>query len=218
MALLAVLVRLPRHRARHAPSLPSYAPMPTLLKRVFAVLLSTALLGCEQLPEEYGERYPLCIVEWRGALATDSSAFNIQACWNGRCTSNISVQVPGIDAGPAREYSDAGCVPTTRGGLPSGCPFMPVEPGPGCGIGQIGNDFSVQACAQSSSDGTYFSVTLNPANTSLPDGGDRFGLTIETADGSSLVEAIGSTSNEVTEGGASCRGALFDLGGARIAG
>jgi len=208
-----MLVRLPTDRACQG-----YAAMPTLLKRISAVLLSTALLGCEQRPDEQGGPRPNCVVEWRGTLATDARAFNIQACWNGRCTSDISVQVQGLDGGSAREYSDAGCVPTTPGGLPSRCPVVPLEPGPGCGIGQIGNDFAVRACTQSSSEGMHFNVALDPANVSVPDGGDRFGLTIETADGNSLVEANGTTSDELTEGGASCRGAMFDLGGTRIGG
>jgi hypothetical protein len=184
-----------------------------------ALLLSTAFVACED-EWEGGPPfvYRSCVVEWRGTLATGSSAFNVQACWNGRCTSNITVQVPEGDAGVAAEYADAGCVPTTPGGLPSHCNSVPFTPGPGCELAQVGNDFSVLACARGGSDGTDFDILLTPTISSLPDDGDQFSLTIQTPAGTPLVEATGNVPRNglAPEGTASCQGALFDLSGARI--
>jgi hypothetical protein len=179
------------------------------------VLLGAALPGCADEDQRSQQPLRLCVVYWSGTLATGSSTFDVQACYNGRCTSNISVQVAPLDAGVAVEHADAGCVPTTPGGPPSRCDSVPLTPGPGCGTGQIGDEFSVQACSQASGDGTAFSVLLTPANDSLPDGGDQLGLTIQTADGDELVRASARIPrDDVTSSG--CQGAGLDLEGTPI--
>lgn len=190
----------------------------TAMNGFLVVLQSAAILACERLPEEYGGPLVTCVVQWRGTLATDSNAFNVQACYNSRCTSRISVQAARADGGSTMEYPDAGCVPTTPGGLPSRCDSLPVAPGPGCGTGEIAKEFAVQACAQSQSDGTYFSIALIPSTSSLPDGGDQFELTIGTIGGTSLVEANGNVprNDPTPESNADCRGAVFDLDGVPV--
>jgi len=189
-----------------------------MIERLLAsIFLSTALIACEK--DDRGEPwiYRLCNVEWRGVLTTHASSFNIQACWNGRCTNDVLVQVEQADGGPS-ERVDAGCVLTTPKGMPSRCNLVPVAPRPGCAEGEIGGDFSVSVCAQSVRDGTTFDIVLKPATDGFPDKGDRFRLVIETTAGGSLVEAtanVGSDSQD-TDSSASCQGGLFGLDGSPI--
>jgi hypothetical protein len=191
-----------------------------MTNRLFvAMLLSTSLGACERDVQEQTSEHYGCLVEWRGTLTTDSNAFNVQACWNGRCTGNIPVQALRNDAGLAVASVDAGCVPPTPGGPPSHCEFVPITPEPGCGVGEIGTDFSVSACAQSGRDGTTFGIVLTATREGYPDAGDSLGLTIETTTGNALVEATADVGNDVaTASSRSCRGGLFDLDGTRIAG
>lgn len=198
------------------------AAMKFMNQTLAGVLLSTAFVACEKQQDDQGQPliYRGCVVNWSGTLTTDSAAFNVRACSNGRCTSNINipVQVARNDGGSVVEYPDAGCVPTTLGGPPSRCESLPFMPGPGCSIGEIGNDFSVLACARSGSNGTYFSVTLTPATESLAGDGDQVGLTIETTAGNTLIEANANVLRNDTESSTRCLGS-FDLdGNSRIGG
>jgi hypothetical protein len=189
-----------------------------IMNRLFpCVLLSTALLACEKDDQAGPPIYRHCPVEWRGALATDSNALNVQVCWNGRCSSSIPVQAVRSDAGVAGS-SDAGCVPTTRGGLPSHCDVVPSTPEPGCGLGEIGRDFSVLACAESGRDGITVDIVLTAASDSFPNDGDRFELVIVTTTGSALVDsAVNLGSDDLATNSSSCRGGLFELDGTPIA-
>jgi hypothetical protein len=193
------------------------------LHRLLAgVVLSAGVVTCG-VDQDERERVPLyvtCLVSWSGSALTDSRAFNIRACHFGRCTRDISVQAALDDGGLAVEERDAGCVPTTPGGPPAHCEFRPFVPGPGCGVGEIGDDFSVLACARGGSEGTDFSITLTPSTDSFPDDDDQFGLTIRTTAGSTLVEARGNvgSSGLPIESDSPCRGAAFDLDGNRIVG
>lgn len=184
------------------------------------VLLSTAFVACKPQQDDQAQPsiYRGCVVNWSGTLTTDATVFNVRACSNGTCTSSIPVQVSRSDGGSVLEYPDAGCVPTTPGGPPSRCESLPFMPGPGCSVGEIGNDFSVLACARSGSSGTYFSITLTPATENLAGNGDQVGLTIETTAGNALVEANANVLRNDTESSTRCLGS-FDLdGNSRIGG
>jgi hypothetical protein len=72
----------------------------------------------------------------------------------------------------------------------------------------------VSACAQPGRDGTTFNIGLTAATEGFPDAGDRFGLTIETTNGTELVAATGTLgSSGPAADSSSCRGGLFGLGG-----
>jgi hypothetical protein len=181
------------------------------------VLLSTALLACEKDDEGQESLFRQCSVEWRGASSTTASAFNVQACWKDRCTSSLVVQAARSDGGSSAQRTDAGCVPTTPGGMPSHCDVVPITPGPGCAVGDIGSDFSVSACAQSSNAGTNFDIVLTATREGYPDNGDRFDLSIETRDGESLVDASATIAGDgAAADSKSCGGALLGLDGSPI--
>jgi hypothetical protein len=106
-------------------------------------------------------------------------------------------------------------MPTTPGGLPSGCAVLPVAPPPGCATGQIDSLFSVLACAQPVSDGTDFSITLTPEARGLAGDGDELELTIQTPAGNTLVETRANVQRTDTDGYTRCQG-RFDLDGTPI--
>jgi hypothetical protein len=194
----------------------TFCEMGSMNRWLVGVLLTTALVACEKDDPAHHPVSRLCPVGWRGTLTTDSSAFNVRACWNGNCTSNISVQAAQNDGGVARAFPDAGCFPTTPGGLPSGCALVPMTPGPGCGVGEIGTYFSVSACAESDREQTIFNVGLTPATEGYPDDGDRVGLTIETAAGVVVAEATAKLGSNDPAADSSCRSGLFGLDGTAI--
>jgi hypothetical protein len=180
------------------------------------VLLTTALVACEKDEPAQNSIIRLCPVEWRGTLTTDSNAFNVRACWNGNCTSNMPLRAVQNDAGMARVFPDAGCFPTTPGGLPSGCELVPITPSPGCGVGEIGTYFAVSACAVLDREQTTFTVGLTPATEGYPDDGDRVGLTIETAAGVLVAEATAILGSNDPATDSSCRSGRFGLDGTAI--
>jgi hypothetical protein len=185
------------------------------MKRLWAGLfVTTALVACDEGEPAEAEIYRACQVEWRGTLATGSSAFNIRTCWNGACSSNISVHAVGNDAGVATAVPDAGCTPTTAGGLPSRCPDVPIVPGPGCTFGELGGDFAITACARAGLGLTHFDIVLAATREGYPGGGDRVQLTIETPAGGALVEATTNLgSNGAATGRTTCQSGLFGLDG-----
>lgn len=188
-----------------------------LLNRLLAVvLLATGLVGCEKDEPAQSPILRLCSVVWQGTLTTDSNAFNVRACWNGRCTSNMPVRSAQKDGGTAPPYRDAGCFPTTPGGLPSGCELVPMTPGPGCGVGEIGAYFSVSACAEADREQTTFLVGLTPATEGYPDDGDRVALTIETEAGVLVAEATATLGSNDRSTDSSCRSGRLGLDGTAI--
>jgi len=181
------------------------------------VLLSIALLGCQKDDEGQESLLRQCSVEWRGASSTTASTFNVHACWKDRCTSSLVVQAAPSDGGSSAQRTDSGCVPTAPGGTPSHCDVVPITPGPGCAVGEIGSDFSASACAQSSNAGTNFDIVLTATREGFPDNGDRFDLSIETTDGESLVDATATIAgDEAAADSTSCEGALLGLDGSPI--
>ena len=96
-------------------------------RSLVAALLSTLIIpGCDHDSDRTSTGAPsYCLISWSGALATDSSVFTVRACWNGRCTSDMTIQATTSDAGAPTPNADAGCTPaptnTRRAtfGLPS---------------------------------------------------------------------------------------------------
>lgn len=188
---------------------------------LLAALISMTLLpGCEDDGDPTSTSDPTyCLINWSGALATDASVFTLQACWNGRCTSDITLQAATSDAGAAPIHVDAGCTPapTTPGGLPSGCGARrtqgtPITPSAGCADDKLGDEFSLHACARASSNGqTAFDVSLTPSRPSYPSSGGEAALRIQTT-GVLLLSSEGKVpSAERTP--APCQGASFALDG-----
>lgn len=188
---------------------------------LLAALISMTLLpGCEgggNLTTTSDPTY--CVINWSGMLPTDGSVFTLQACWNGRCTGGITLQSATGDAGAAPINVDAGCTPapTTPGGLPSGCRAArtqgtPITPSGGCAADEIGDQFSVHACARASSKGhATFDVRLTPFRPSYPSLGGEAALRIQTT-GVALLSSEGTVpSAEGTP--APCQGAHFALDG-----
>lgn len=215
LALLALLVKW----IQSSPMTLTFSGLGVMHRVLAGMLLTTALVACEKDEPAQPAIIRLCPVEWRGTLTTDWNEFNVRACWNGNCTSNMPMQAAQNDGGMAQAFPDAGCVPTTPGGLPSRCALVPITPGPGCAVGEIGTYFAVSACAESDREQTTFNVVLTPSTEGYPDGGDRVGLTIETATGNALVDAtadLGSDDDLNTDNSISCRGGLFGLNGTPI--
>ena len=188
---------------------------------LLAALISLAVLpGCDDDADLTSTSDPAyCLINWSGALATDASVFTLQACWNGRCTSDITLQLTTGDAGAGRIDADAGCTPapTTPGGLPSGCRAArtqgtPFTPSAGCADDEIGDQFSVHACARASSKGhATFDVSLTPFRPSYPSLGGEAALRIQTT-GVPLLSSEGTVPS--AEGTAApCQGANFALDG-----
>lgn len=179
-----------------------------------SVLLSTAALACDEADGNWPESLILCSVSWSGTLATSSSAFDVRACWNGRCTSDIPLQLAQEDGGSVEESPDTRCVPTTRGGPPSNCDPVPFTPAPGCGIGEIADLYSVHACVSASA-GADFNITLTARRVGYPVGGDQLGLTIRTAAGDALTEANARVPRDdlVASSSGRCRDANLALDG-----
>jgi hypothetical protein len=194
------------------------------VRRLLAsVLLSTLFVACDkQHPEEAPASEPSdelqCIVNWSGTLPTAAREFRVQACRNEACSIALAIQAAESNSGTVND-ADAGCTTTAPGGLPSSCsPPFPTNSPPGCTVGSIGSDLSVQACAQIvSQTETAFSIILTPSPTVLQDG-DEFVLKIETPSGEKLVETHVDVAHYdlVSEGDQSCRGASLSLDGARI--
>ena len=185
---------------------------------LLGALLSTALASCDERSPPDDPLYRLCQVAWRGTVMTDSDSFSVRACWNRQCSSNIPVQLVQNDGGAPRVFRDAGCFPTTPGGLPSGCAVVPITPPPGCTAGEINTSFSVLACARAGREGTAFNISLEATSPGFPDDGDPVGVRIETTAGSELVDATATVKSKdlATDGSSGCAGGLFGLDGAPI--
>ena len=176
-----------------------------------ALLVVTSSIACEEAPLISSEPWVECTISWSGTRPTDASAFGIQACWNGRCSDDIAVDASPADAGVGVEPYDAGCVPTTPGGLPSRCSSNPPRR-PGCNTGSIRDGFSVHACAVSNGDGTTtFSVVLSPGTARGLGSHDQLSLSIDTAAGVPLVRGTATTPADADPGRSACRGASFSL-------
>jgi hypothetical protein len=196
---------------------------------LFAAILSTTLFpACEDDADLTSAGVPTyCLINWSGALATEASVFTVRACWNGRCTNDIAIQATAGDAGTPHLANDvdAGCTkaPTTPGGLPSGCRAARTQeaatatPSATCGNDDIGDEYSVSACARSGTNGEIdFDVQLTPSRPSYPPLGGQAALSIETSMGVPLLSSEARAPS--AEGsGAPCQGARFALDGTLLA-
>jgi hypothetical protein len=170
------------------------------------MLATSTIFACKELPEESAWVYRECSVRWMGTLPTDATTFNVEACWNRGCVSDVRVELAQSDGGVVGVGSYTDCMMTTPGGLPSSCTYTP---GPGCVTREIAPGVSVQACAVASSEGTTFDVAFLPGERIA---GGRSELRIETSDGATLAEGSANVPDDVIAPDGSCQGApRFDL-------